>query len=343
MNWKKAGIIAGVTTGVFLGMKYVFPVILPFFLGWILAEAVHVPVKKICERPVSKKMHLSENILGIVFIILGILLAVLGIFLTLQYFTGKLSVCVKYYPEFKEGAQDILWKFCLGLENFIGVPADKICFYICEQTEILLKCIFSGRNSMNTAVVSVKGCICFIGILAICIVFAILFLQERESVYAFLGRWKIFKNISHIIQEMAVGIKEYLKAQFKIILVVCLLCVCGLWVLRVRHYVGFGIAIGIFDAFPVLGTGTFLIPGALIVLIQGKIKMSIGLFVLYLLTAAVRQFLEPRLIGNHVGVSPLLVLVSVYLGIVLYGGFGFLLGPISAFLIYVILKEYAIL
>ena len=197
--------------------------------------------------------------------------------------------------------------------------------------------------SMNTAVVSVKGCVCFIGILAICIVFAILFLQERECVYAFLGKWKIFKNISHIIQEMAVGIKEYLKAQFKIILVVCLLCICGLWVLKVRHYVGFGIAIGIFDAFPVLGTGTFLIPGALIVLIQGKIKMSIGLFVLYLLTAAVRQFLEPRLIGNHIGVSPLLVLVSVYLGVILYGGFGFLLGPISAFLIYVILKECAVL
>lgn len=188
MSWKKAGIIAGVTTGVFLGMKYVFPVILPFFLGWILAEAVHVPVKKICERPVSKKMHLSENILGIVFIILGILLAVLGIFFTLQYFTGKLSGCVKYYPEFKEGAQDILWKFCLGLEHFIGIPADKICFYICKQAEILLKCIFSGRNSMNTAVVSVKGCVCFIGVLAICIVFAILFLQERECVYAFLGK-----------------------------------------------------------------------------------------------------------------------------------------------------------
>ena len=319
MDWKKAGIIAGVTTGVFLGMKYVFPVILPFFLGWILAEAVHTPAKKICERSVSKKMHLSENILGIVFILLGILLTVLAIFFTLQYFTGKLSEYVKYYPEFKEEAEDILWKFCFGM------------------------CIFSGRNSMNTAVVSVKGCVCFIGVLAICIVFAILFLQERERVYGFLGKWKIFNNIIHIMREMAVGLKEYLKAQFKIISVVCLLCISGLWVLKVRHYVGFGIAIGIFDAFPILGTGTFLIPGALLVLIQGKIKMSIGLFLLYLLTAAVRQFLEPRLIGNHIGVSPLLVLVSVYLGVILYGGFGFLLGPISAFLIYVILKECAVL
>ena len=324
MNWKKAGIAAGVSAGVFLGMKYVFPVILPFFLGWILAEAVHVPAKRICEKQTSKKLHLSETALGMIFIL-----------------TGKLGECVQYYPELKEEAQDILWKLCLGIEHLTGISADKSCFYISRQAELFLRCIFSGKNSMNTAVVSVKGCVCFVGILAICIVFAILFLQERERVYASLEKWKIFGNLIHIIREMAAGIKAYLKAQFKIIFVVCLLCVGGLWALKVRHYVGFGVAIGMFDAFPVLGTGTFLIPGALLMFLQGKIKMSIGLLVLYLLTAAVRQFLEPRLIGNHVGVSPLLVLVSVYLGVVLYGGFGFVLGPVSAFLIYVILKECA--
>lgn len=339
MNWKKAGIAAGVSAGVFLGMKYVFPVILPFFLGWILAEAVHVPAKRICEKQTSKKLHLSETALGMIFIILGVLLAVLSVLFTLQYLTGKLGECVQYYPELKEEAQDILWKLCLGIERLTGISADKSCFYISRQAELFLRCIFSGKNSMNTAMVSVKGCVCFVGILAICIVFAILFLQERERVYASLEKWKIFGNLIHIIREMAAGIKAYLKAQFKIIFVVCLLCVGGLWVLKVRHYVGFGVAIGIFDAFPVLGTGTFLIPGALLMFLQGKIKMSIGLLVLYLLTAAVRQFLEPRLIGNHMGVSPLLVLVAVYLGVVLYGGFGFVLGPVSAFLIYVILKE----
>lgn len=341
MNWKKAGIAAGVSAGVFLGMKYVFPVILPFFLGWILAEAVHVPAKRICEKQTSKKLHLSETALGMIFIILGVLLAVLSVLFTLQYLTGKLGECVQYYPELKEEAQDILWKLCLGIERLTGISADKSCFYISRQAELFLRCIFSGKNSMNTAMVSVKGCVCFVGILAICIVFAILFLQERERVYVSLEKWKIFGNLIHIIREMAAGIKAYLKAQFKIIFVVCLLCVGGLWVLKVRHYVGFGVAIGIFDAFPVLGTGTFLIPGALLMFLQGKIKMSIGLLVLYLLTAAVRQFLEPRLIGNHMGVSPLLVLVSVYLGVVLYGGFGFVLGPVSAFLIYVILKECA--
>lgn len=341
MNWKKAGIIAGVTTGVFLGMKYVFPVILPFFLGWVLAEVVYEPANRICEKPISKKLHLSKNMLGMIFIIVGILLVILGMFFALQYVTGKLCECVKYYPQFKEEAQDILQKFCRSLEEITGISADKSCVYICRQIDFLLEYFFSGKNSMNTAIVSVKGCAGFIGILAICIVFAILFLQERERVYDFMGQWKIFENIIHILREMAGGIKAYLKAQFKIIIIVCLLCVGGLWVLKVRHYVGWGIAIGVFDAFPVLGTGTFLIPATVIMLIQGKVQKGIGLFVLYLLTATVRQFLEPRLIGTHIGISPLLVFLSVYLGIVLYGGFGFLLGPISTFLIYVIVKECA--
>ncbi len=87
MNWKKAGIAAGVSAGVFLGMKYVFPVILPFFLGWILAEAVHVPAKRICEKQTSKKLHLSETALGMIFIIMGVLLVVLSMLFTLQYLT----------------------------------------------------------------------------------------------------------------------------------------------------------------------------------------------------------------------------------------------------------------
>lgn len=75
----------------------------------------------------------------------------------MQYLTGKLGECVQYYPELKEEAQDILWKLCLGIERLTGISADKSCFYISRQAELFLRCIFSGKNSMNTAVVSVKA------------------------------------------------------------------------------------------------------------------------------------------------------------------------------------------
>lgn len=339
MNWKKAGVIAGVSAGVFLGMKYVFPVILPFFLGWILAEAVYKPANWICKKTISQRIHLSKSILATIFIIFGVSVLLVGMSLVFQYVAGKLCECVKYYPEFQQGAQDILQKFCQSVEKVTGISADKSCVYICQQIDLFWGKVFSGKNSMNTAIVSVKGCASFVGIFVIAIIFSILFLQERDRVYGFFSRWKIFGNITHILKEMTVGIKAYLKAQFKIVITVCLLCVGGLWILKVRHYVSMGMAIGIFDAFPVLGTGTFLIPAAVIMFIQGKEKMGFGLFIIYLFTTAVRQFLEPRLVGNHIGISPLLVFLSVYLGIILYGGFGFLLGPVSIFLIHIILKE----
>ena len=56
-----------------------------------------------------------------------------------------------------------------------------------------------------------------------------------------------------------------------------------------------------------------------------------------------RQILEPRLVGNHVGLSPLLILLSIYLGLMIYGGFGFILGPLSALLLYGIFREWDLL
>ena len=77
---------------------------------------------------------------------------------------------------------------------------------------------------------------------------------------------------------------------------------------------GYGLVLGILDAFPVLGTGLFLVPAGIFQMLLGDSFQGVGFLVLYGVTAVVRQILEPRLIGNHMGVSPLLVLLSVYWG-----------------------------
>ena len=64
---------------------------------------------------------------------------------------------------------------------------------------------------------------------------------------------------------------------------------------------------------------------------------------LYLVTSLARQFLEPKLVGESLGIYPIFVLLTIYLGVYLYGGLGFLLGPVSALLIWGIIKEWDLL
>ena len=107
--------------------------------------------------------------------------------------------------------------------------------------------------------------------------------------------------------------------------------------------VGMGLAVGLSDARPVLGTRNFLIPAGIYLLFQVKTVEGIGFFLIYIITAGIRQILEPRLIGCQVGISPLLILLSVYLGVIIYGGFGFILGPLSVLLLYGIFREWDLL
>ena len=106
----------------------------------------------------------------------------------------------------------------------------------------------------------------------------------------------------------------------------------------VTGYLVIGILIGICDALPFLGTGICLLPWALFQLLSKKMLSAVGLILIYIVCTLTRQTLEPKLIGERFGVHPLAILMSIYIGIKVYSRGGFLLGPISAFLIWQLMK-----
>lgn len=334
MNWRKAGMIVGAVTGVFLGMKYVLPVMLPFLIGWMLAEMVHPMAAYLAERPWSKKLHFTESGIGSVVILIFILL-VLGFFImSAEAVTKKAGECVKYFPVIQQEAEKFIYDCCESAEGAIGISAEKSSAYIYQQMYLLKQHFLRNGNGVEKAMHSVKACVSALGVIMISVITGILFLQEREKVIAFLEKQIFFMKMKEFLKKIRRGMKEYLKAQVKIMLVICLVCVAGLWILKIPGFLGWGLTVGLLDALPVLGTGLFFIPAGILFLIQGKNIVGIGFLVLYFITAAVRQFMEPRLVGSHIGVSPLLVLFSVYLGLIFYGGAGFVLGPLSALLLY---------
>lgn len=87
------------------------------------------------------------------------------------------------------------------------------------------------------------------------------------------------------------------------------------------------------DILPVLGVGTVLLPWALFLLATGEIFRGVGLLLLYVAVTVVRQIAEPHLVGKSIGLHPLLLLISFYAGVKLFGIAGVFLGPLLAFLL----------
>ena len=124
--------------------------------------------------------------------------------------------------------------------------------------------------------------------------------------------------------------KQYLRACLLLGLLTFCLSFIGLALLRVPYAFILAILLATVDLLPLLGTGIILLPWALLCLLLGQVKLGIGLLVLYAVTTLTRQLLEPKLIGDGLGLHPLLSLLSMYAGLRLFGVWGMILAPLAA-------------
>lgn len=103
----------------------------------------------------------------------------------------------------------------------------------------------------------------------------------------------------------------------------------GLLILRVRHAFWMALIIALVDILPVIGVGTVLLPWATSSFLSGDFSRGVGLVVLFLVITIARNFLEPHVIGNRVGMNPLFTLIAVFLGLRLGGLFGMIFLPLA--------------
>lgn len=118
---------------------------------------------------------------------------------------------------------------------------------------------------------------------------------------------------------------------YLILLLLTFLELClGLWVLRVKSFVALAALIALLDLLPIIGTGSVLIPWAILSFLNGQANLGWGLIVLYLAITVARNLLEPKLVGKSIGLPPLVSLVCLYAGLRLFGVVGAILLPCIA-------------
>jgi len=133
---------------------------------------------------------------------------------------------------------------------------------------------------------------------------------------------------SHIKKEAAVAVIGYLRSYSLIMLITFAEIFFGLSVLGVEYSFLIAAISAIVDILPILGVGIVLIPWALFCLMTRNLFLGIGLIILYVIIVIVRQFIEPKIVGESLGIHPLLALAAFYLGYRLFGFAGILIAPI---------------
>ena len=132
------------------------------------------------------------------------------------------------------------------------------------------------------------------------------------------------------LRRLKSGLFGWLRAQLRLSGVTFLLTGTAFLLLRVPQGILWAGLVALVDAFPILGTGTVLVPWSIFSFLQGDHFLAVGLLVLYGATALTRSVLEPQMVGQQLGLDPLITLMALYAGYRLWGIGGMLLAPILA-------------
>ena len=144
---------------------------------------------------------------------------------------------------------------------------------------------------------------------------------------------KWVRKIGDNVREISKSLGGYVKAQAILIFISFIISLIGLYIfkiahLNVRYPLLIAIGIAFVDALPIFGSGSVMIPWAIISAFNGDIKLALGVFILWLIMTIVRQIIEPKIVSGQLGIHPIFTLIAMYTGFKFVGVFGLLLGPI---------------
>jgi len=335
--------ILGVTAAVYGVFRYLLPLVAPFLLAWITAMALKPSA---CFLAGKLKVTWRGRTFGIGPGVIGVaelLVLIAGAGLFLYWGSRKLyqeaAMLVSRFPQWVRQFDTRLTRACHKMEQFFSLKDDVMVHLIQDMIRNLGNTIKQSVMPylMGNSVQAAKCCV-GLGILAVLYTIAVmLFIQEldtwKEKAHDSLFRDE-FMRIGNLLK--IVG-KAYLRTQGLIMTLTMAICTAGFFLLGSPYYILAGIGIGLLDALPVFGTGTVLIPWAVIECVKREWGRGVGILALYVICYFVREVLEAKLMGDKVGLSPLETLISIYGGLKLFGVLGVVLGPVGV----LVVKEFA--
>jgi len=319
--------------GVALFLVFVVPKLLrffgPFVVGWIVSMIANPLVKFLESKVKLLRKHSSAIIIIIVIAaIMGVLYLIFSVlFREAKQLAGDLPNIVKQLEiqlnNISVKIQDISNNMPQSVQQFIDNILENINENLTEFEPRIDLFTISGASNLAQNIAS------FFLDLIITILSAYFFIVKRDEILALFKKFlpdSVVKGWNFIYNNFTKAVGGYFKAQFKIMIVLTVIMFIGFEILRVSYSILLALAIAFLDFLPVFGTGAVLWPWALIDMLSGNYFRAIGLVVIYLICQIVKQVLQPKMVGDSIGISPLSTLIFLYIGYKLKGIIGMIIG-----------------
>ena len=348
IDWQRAAAVmitaAGAGLALYLLCKYAFSLFLPFLFAFALAYLTRGPVLALQKRTRCPPALAAVLVTLGALILIGLCLTLLCARLLLEVqellaFLARDSAdpggeIARFLNFFRKLGEDLPFLAHLRkmafLRDLIGDPETYLVGQLQQSVASLTGSLAEG---MAAFLRRLPGMIfCLLITLISCFYAAVGYEDVKNALLARLPR-SVAERVPEWSRKTKSALKRCVKAYFLLFLITLGELTLGLLILRVDYPFLIAFFVALLDILPVFGVGTILLPWGIFARAAGHVFRGVGLLVLYVVIAVARQFIEPRLVGKSLGVHPLLMLISFFAGLRLFGAPGLVLGPVAALLL----------
>ena len=311
-----------IAAGLYLVFRYILPVSVPFILGILIAWVV---------VGISRRLHCSHRALrlGLTFLIYG----AIALLVTLVAAKGVSSVSdvIRWLQRFFEMKLMPFVTYCYDWCSQTISQFDPTLISALEMLEesvlSALKGTLSGFSGAALGFVSgIATGIPSLLLSMLAMIFSTVFVvSDYERLAGFIQEY-VPENVKQIGTKVRFYLTDTLFVVIRSYTLIMLLTFTELSILftlfGIEHAVLKAGLIAVFDILPILGTGGIVIPWAMVSLVLGYTELGIQLLIIYAIVTVVRNYLEPKIVGTQLGLHPIITLVSMFIGLRLFGFWG---------------------
>lgn len=321
-------------------MIYIVPKVLRFFMPFVVGFVISLIVNPIVKF-LDKKLRMKRTY-GLLFLTAVVVGAVtFGCYAFGTVLMVEVKEFILEIPAIYEATKQELHSVTLQLQSILSLLPGMQAFDFAALESSLADAVGGTVDELFTAeTVSKIGNVADILVSVVMGVLATyFFVVDRDKMVQGIKNHLPNGFYDHVIRvygQILRSIAGYFKAQFQIMGVIFVLVAIGLFILHIKRAWLIALGIAFLDFLPVFGTGTVLIPWAIIKIFSGDFTVALGMLVIYVVTLVVHQMLQPKLVGDAIGLNVFATLVYMYIGYKVYG----VLGMMIAVPIGMVLEEF---